>query len=175
MEMNLHEFRSLRILVDKDNRLAIFSMTKNPKKIEGDVWSPVWVATEDPIELQPPFTAEELADALERSIRAWGTEEPIFEDRVTLTEHRYKIKGFKKASLGTKFVGLGWRPRVGKYVSVMLPMKTKRCHMGIEHRSLPDDATWMDFAHTLIELLNIDLTQLSSYKTYKRQLNISAE
>ena len=57
----------------------------------------------------------------------------------------------------------------------MLPMKTKRCYIGIKPQNLPDDATWTDFANTLLELLNMDLTQLSSYKTYKRQLNISSD
>ena len=175
MDMNLQELRTLQILVDKDDRLAIFSMTKNPKKIEGDVWSPVWLAAKNPIELQPPFTVDELADALERSMNAWGTGEPIFEDRISLTEYYYKIKGFKKASLGTKYVGLGWKPGLGKFISIMLPMKTKRCYIGIKLQNLPDDADWMDFANTLLESLSMDLTQLSSYKTYKRQLNISSD
>lgn len=96
MELNLQELRTLKILVDKDNRLAIFTMTKNPKKIEEDVWSPVWVAVKNPVELQPPYTVDEVADAIERSMNAWGTGEPIYEDRISLPEYYYKVKGFKR-------------------------------------------------------------------------------
>lgn len=169
------------ILVDTNNDLAIFSMTRNPEKIEGDPWSPIWLPSENPMELKTPYTTEELANALECTINAWEKGKVLQLGKSSLAEYYYKIKGFKKATLGTKYVSLGWcpgwGPGQGKYVVIELPMNRNKGHayIMIEKRNLPDDATWMDFANTLIELLNMDLTQLSSYKTYKRQLNISSD
>ena len=55
------ERKFVDILVDANNNLAIFSMAKNPDKIEGDVWSPIWLPAQNPIELRAPYTAEELS------------------------------------------------------------------------------------------------------------------
>ena len=171
------ERKFVDILVDANNNLAIFSMAKNPDKIEGDVWSPIWLPAQNPIELRAPYTAEELSVALARGINAWESGEVLPLGKSSLAEFYYQIKGFKKATLGTKYVNLGWcpgwGPGRGKYVWIELPMNRNKGHayMGIEFKNLPDDADWMDFANTLLGLLDMDLTKTKTYQVYKSKLN----
>ena len=96
-------------------------------------------------------------------------------ERQSSAEYYYGIKGFKKATFGKKYISVFRMPEVsamGNRVSISLPAKAGKYYLGITHISLAEDADWLDFARAVIELVEIDITQDSAYKVFKRKLNV---
>jgi len=123
-------------------------------------------------ELKYPYTTEELADEIEKGINAWNRLEPYTSKRGSIEEYYYKISGFKKATLGKKLIEVNLDRINGNRVSIMLPVKAGKYYLGMTHISLAEDADWLDFAKAVIELVEMDITKVSAYKTFKRKLNI---
>lgn len=174
--MELSEERFAYIYLDEQHNMAIFPFTKNPNYT---TWNhpdpftaePQYTFGKSPIELAYPYSAQTLAEALQRAIEQWNKEEAYTNTRVSIEEHYYKIKGFKKASLGKRLVVFGLNTPSGHEISLSLPAKSKY-YLTLANRSLPADATWMDFAHTILELVHTDVATLPAYKTFKSKLNV---
>lgn len=171
MDTDLNDYRSIEMLVDENNNIAVFPQSKNPD-YDGDDWTPMYLPSKTPYELKTPYTAEELAAIIEKGILAWERHDPYTDKKMSIEEYYYKIKGFKKATLGKKLVSLGWDDIGGKGVSLLLPWRTGRTYMGIENIKLPDDADWIDFAKAVLELINLDLPSHHRFKGYKSRLNL---
>lgn len=171
MYTNLNNYRAIRILIDGNKNIAVFSESKNPA-YDGDDWTPMYLPSKTPYELKAPYTIEELAAVIEKGILAWEQHEPYTDKKVTFEEDYYKIKGFKNATLGKKYIALGWDDIGGKKVFLGLPSKTGKNYMGIEDIKLDDDADWIDFAKAVIELINLDLPNHHRFKTFKKRLNL---
>lgn len=184
MEIAFNKGRNIDILVNGNKDLAIFSFVLNPDYTfdTNPKWStnPIeWPPKTLPVfysktafELKYPYTAEELSMMIEAGINAWNKLEPYTSQRASIEEYYYKINGFKKATIGKKMIRAGWDGFGKKEVSISLPAKAGKYYLGIENILLPDDANWMDFANAVIDLVEMDITQSSTYKTYKRKLNI---
>ncbi len=173
METNLYDFRSITLLVDESKNVVIFPTSNLTKEIDKDTGEPAFRTSYYPIELKYPYTLEELADKIEEGIGEW-CKHPAYTDfsgKNTFEEKYYGIKGFKNAVRGKRYIGVAWDDIGGKRVSLSLPWKRGYTYMGIKSIKLPPDADWMDFAKAVMELINIDVTTLSSFKTYKKNLN----
>ena len=184
MENTFFEGRKVQIFVDENKNLAIFSFVLNPDYVFDP--NPKW--STDPIEWPPkvlpifysktaielkyPYSVEELSEGIKAGISAWNKLEPHTSQRVSIEEYYYKIKGFKKATIGKKTIAAGWDSFGKKEVSIFLPVKVGKYYLGIETVSLPDNADWKDFANAVISLVEMDITQAGAYKTYKRKLNV---
>jgi hypothetical protein len=90
----------------------------------------------------------------------------------TIEEHYYQIKGFKAATLGKKMIDVGWSRLVGKNVRVNLATKRGKGYLCIAEKHFPDDASWEDFAQTVIEFATMDLTKTRTFRSLKSYLNV---
>ncbi len=177
MKVNFEDFRRIDMLVDCEKNIVIFPASKSKLPItlaDGTITEDLYLTAYYPIELKYPYTQEELAEKIEYGIKQWNVHE-CYDDSVekrTFEEKYYGVKGFKNAVKGKLYISLGWDDIQGKYVSLSMPWKSGYAYMGLDHVKLPDDADWMDFADAVIKYINMDLTTLKSYKTYKRDLNI---
>ncbi len=177
MKVNFEDFRRIDMLVDCEKNIVIFPTSKSKLPItlaDGTITEDLYLTAYYPIELKSPYTQEELAEKIEYGIKQWNVHE-CYDDSVekrTFEEKYYGVKGFKNAVKGKLYISLGWDDIQGKYVSLCVPWKSGYAYMGLDHVKLPDDADWMDFADAVIKYINMDLTTLKSYKTYKRDLNI---
>lgn len=171
MKNNLIEFRDINIYVDDENNIAIFSKSKNPE-FNNDIDSPMYLLSRTPFELLYPYSLEELAKCIKDGICAWDKQEPYIDSKKSIEEYYYNLKGFRSATYKKKLISLGWNDIEGKYVSLYLPFKTKRYYIEAKSTQLSDDADWIDFAKVVMDYINIDVTQLSIYRTYKSKLNL---
>lgn len=177
MEINLVEFRSINILVNQSKDIVIFPYAKSEKSVEladGTITDELYIPAYYPIELKYPYTRNELAEKIKCGIEHWD-KHPCYDDekeKQTYEEKYYGIKGFKNAVKGILYFSLGWDDIQGKYVSLSLPCKRGYAYLAITETELPDNATWIDFADAVIEFINMDLNELSSFKTFKNKLNL---
>ena len=163
--------RRITIYVDESQRLAIFSRIKNPH-FDGDPEkTPMYLPVKVPIELNPPYTVKQVGDAIEESMVFFGAGDPYI-GKSTIEEHYYQIKGFKSATLGKRMIDVGWNCLIGKFVRVNIATKRGKGYLCMEEKLLPDDATWDDFAKTVIEFATMDLTTTSTFRALKSYLNV---
>ncbi len=168
MKTDLEDVRRVRILVNQDENITVFPISKsNEMSEDGEHY--LYLPAMNPIEIQAPYTVEELALAIQQGIEDWNCYE-AYEGKTTFEEKYYGVKGFKKAIIGKKYMSLGWDDISGKTVSLMLPLKRGYGYMGIESIELPDDADYLDFAQAVIDLLNMDLSNHHRFKTYRSKL-----
>ena len=129
MMTEIEDFRTIYMLVDEDNNIAIFPYSKSDIPIErisekdGDFkYFPAYY----PIEIKAPYTVEELAIAIEKDMNEWNKHPYYYyiqHKNKTLEELYYNIKNFNKAMKGKSLIYLGWNSMWGKYVSINLPDK----------------------------------------------------
>ena len=125
-----------------------------------------------PIEIFAPYSKEELTEKIKEGINSWNLY-PVYETftgKNTFEEKCYKIKGFRNAVLGKRFIELGWDEISGKEVNISWPLKRGYGYYSIKVVKLSDDAEYLDFANTVIDLINLDLTKESTFKRYKKLL-----
>lgn len=171
MDVNFENFKWIEILTDEANNIVIFPVSKSIQKNDDEY---IYRVAYHPIELKDPFDAEELAKKIEIGFNEWNKYECYehFSGKNTFEEKYYNTKGFKEAIKGKKHLRLGWDDIQGKYVSLSLPCKRGYAYLGIKDVKLPSEASWIDYAKVVIELISMDLTQIRSYKIYKSKLNI---
>ena len=174
--MSFAEEKFAYIYLDEQHNMAIFPFTKNPNYSEEctDLLTsePEYTFSKKPIELMYPYPVELLAGALQNAIEQWGKQEAYTNKRVSIEEYYYKIRGFKKASLRKRLLIFGWDSSGEKNVSLSLPTKARMYYLTLANQQLPADATWMDFAHAILELVHTNVTTLDTYKTFKSKLNV---
>lgn len=172
MKVDFSESRDIEILVDENKNLIILPFGKYEKiftHADGTTTDNAYFPACYPIELKFPYTNTELAEKIELGIKEYGKHkcyEGVYEEKV------YGVKGFKKAMKGKSMIRLGWNFVEGKVVALYYPDKRGYSYTGIQRKILAKDADWMDFADTVLELINLDITTLDKYKTYKSQLNL---
>lgn len=177
MIVNFEDFRRINILVDQEKNIVIFPISKTSYPIvllDGSVEECGYVTAYYPIELTFPYHVEELAEKIKYGIEQWNCH-ACFDDaggKKTFEEKYYGIRGFKNAMKGKLNISLGWDDVLGKYVTLYVPVKRGYAYLEIHETRLPDDADWMDFAHAVMQYINMDLTQIRSFKTHRGQLNI---
>ena len=174
MERILKDSRGIKLLSDEKKNIVIFPMGKGiGETLNGEKIEAILVSYH-PIELKYPYSEDELAEKIKQGIEYW-CKFPAYDNfsgRNTFEEKYYGIKGFKNAVKGNRYFDIGWDEWFGVYVDLMLPCKSGYAYIGIEKRELPNDADWIDFAKAVIELINKDLTEFKTFKTYKSKLNI---
>lgn len=177
MKVNLEEFRSIIMLVDQEKNVVIFpvSATKYIREQEDGSMQCDYYPAFYPIELQFPYTVENLAERIKYGIEQWN-QHPCYEEKLnnnrTFEEKYYGIKGFKNAVKGKLYISLGWDDIQGKYVSFSMPLKRGYAYIGIDDTSLSENADWVDFANAVMKYINADITKFRSFKTFKSKLNI---
>ncbi len=174
METDLYEFRSVKLMVDEAKNIVIFPTSNITDIISEYTNEPAYLTAYYPIELKHPYTLEELAAKIEEGIGEWCKHPAYtnFSGKNTFEEKYYGIKGFKNAVRGKRHISVAWDDIGGKRVSLSLPWNRGYTYMGMKHIKLPPDADWMNFAKAVIELINVDVTTLRSFKTYKKDLNL---
>ncbi|WP_133051128.1 hypothetical protein, partial [Ruminiclostridium hungatei] len=153
MDTDLKNFRYVSLLVDKDKNIVIFPISKSNKLLDDGV-SYAYYEAYEPIELTYPYESKDLALKIGEGIEAWNEYTP-YESKKTFEEKYYGIKGFKNASLGKKYITLGWNDIESKYISLGLPLKKGYGYMGIESIKLKEDADYLDYANAVIDLINL--------------------
>lgn len=178
MRPDFEEFRKISMLVSPNKDLVIFpaSMSHFPFELaDGSIISTVCLPAYFPIELKYPYTASELADKIQYGIEQWGRH-PCFENhsgKNTLEEKYYGVKGFKNAVKGNLHITVTINCEVeGNSVYLSMPRKRGYAYLGLDKIYLPADAEWLDFAEATLKFINMDITQLRSYKILKSDLNI---
>lgn len=177
MRVNLMDSRLINILVNQRKDIVIFPRSKSEKAIEladGTLAEGLYMPAYYPIELKYPYDRNELAKKIEFGIEQWD-KHPCYDDEKenkTFEEKYYGVKGFKKAVKGILYFNLGWDEIQGKYVSLYLPCKRGYAYLAIKTEKLLIDATWLDFADAVINLANMDLNELDSFKHFKNSLNL---
>ncbi|WP_133051132.1 hypothetical protein, partial [Ruminiclostridium hungatei] len=141
------------MLADNSGNIVIFLVSKTDKLFE-DGENYIYYPAYYPIELNSPCTREELASKIQEGIEEWDIHTP-YESKKTFEEKYYGIKGFKNASLGKKYITLGWNDIEGKYISLGLPLKKGYGYMGIESIKLKEDGDYLDYANAVIDLINL--------------------
>lgn len=171
MENDLKEFRSITMIVDESNNIVIFPVSKSNELFE-DGENYAYHEAYHPIELLAPYNKEELAEKISEGINTWNLY-PAYENytgKNTFEEKYFGIKGFKNAVLGKRLIALGWDDISGKEVNISCPLKRGYGYYCIKIVKLNDDADYLDFADTVIDLISIDLTKESTFKRYKKLL-----
>lgn len=175
---NLMDGRYINILVNQGKDIVIFPRSKSQKPVEladGTLAEGVYLTAYYPIELKYPYDRNELAEKIEFGIEQWD-KHPCYDDdkeKRTFEEKYYGVNGFKKAVKGTLYFDLGWDEIQGKYVALSLPCKRGYAYLVIKREKLSSDATWVDFADTVINFINMDLNEIDSFKRFKKSLNIA--
>ena len=177
MKVNLEDFRSIKMLIDQEKNIAIFPVSKTKEPVKDpivDEYNYMYYPAFFPIELKYPYSNVELAEKIKYGIEQWNIHEcyPEHSGKNTYEEKYYGVKGFKKAIQGKLLIWLGWDDIGGKRVSLSAPAKRGYAYYGLTDTRLPDDADWIDFANVVIDYINMDLKQLSSFKTYRSYLNM---
>ena len=177
MKVDLKDFRSVEILVNSEKDIVIFPISKTDHPIEladGSIEEFGYMTAYYPIELKNPYTIDALAQKIEFGIEQWDKHKCYenFSGKNTFEEKYYGIKGFKNAVKGNLYITLGWDDIQGKYVSLSVPLKRGYAYIVLDDKRLPDDADWIDFANVVMEYINMDIKELSSFKTYKSKLNL---
>ena len=167
MKKKFEDFKQTEIYVDEKNNLAIFSMSEFDG-FEGVKFLP----SIQRYELKTPYSPEEVAKKIESAMNDWCKYDVYTGNIKKFEESYYGIRGFKNATKGKKLIQVGWNDIEGKYASLLLPCKTGNAYLGIEDIELSDDAGWIDFALAVLELINLDLNQVHSYKVFKSKLNV---
>ncbi len=171
MKNNLSEFRSINIYVDETKNMAVFPKSKNPSyNTENN--SPMYILSKTFFELAFPYSRESVAELVKTGIISWDKYDPYTDSKKTIEEYYYNIKSFKSATHKKKLISLGWDDIEGKYVSLYIPMKKGKYYIEISSIKLHDEANWIEFADAVIELINMDMNKLNSFKIYKSKLNI---
>ena len=137
----------------------------------GELYSPAM----HPIELKRPYSVCDLAEKIREGIECWDMYECYsteYGEDVVFEEKYFGVKGLSRAVKGNRYFRVGWNTKEGKYVSFLLPEKRKLCYTGIDKTILADDANWNDFANVVMSYINSDFTLFSTYKTFKRYLNL---
>lgn len=171
MTTSIKEERDITILVDEQNDLAIFSRCLNPAFDGNYDKTPVDFPAKVPVELEHPYTVDQVAVAIKQGMDSYNTCEP-YTAKNTIEEHYYQIKGFKAATLGKRMIDVGWNCLMGKFVRVNIATKRGKGYLCIAKKQLPDDATWEEFAQTVIEFVAMDLTKTRTFKSLKSYLNV---
>ena len=164
------DFKSVEILVDKNNNLAIFPKGKvlNTQETSNVKFLPSVFQ----YEVSMPYSVKELAKKIEYAFNDWCVYDAFCDRKKTYEENYYEIKGFKNAMKGKKLISMGWNDIEGKYISLLLPCKTGYSYITIKEIKLSDNANSFDYAKSVVDLINADLNEFSAYKTYKNMLNI---
>ncbi len=174
---DLKEFKNIDLLIDPEKNVVIFPRSKSKfpfVSVDGSVKVSAYLTAYYPIELKYPYSTEQLAEKIKYGIEQWNHHEcykDIFKTG-TFEEKYYNKKGFKNAVKGVSYISLGWDDYQGKYVSFFLPLKRRYTYILLDNVKLPDDAGWTDFAEAVIRYINMDVTKLDSFKTYKSRLNL---
>ena len=177
MGNNFWDFRTVNIHVNNGKDIVIFPYSKCETAIEladGTLVNGMYIPAYYPIELKYPYTRNELAEKIKYGIEQWD-KYPCYDDKKekqTYEEKYYGINGFKNAVKGNRYFNLGWDELQGKFVTLSLPCKKGYAYLGITERKLSDDADWFDFADIVIELIDMDLSELGTFKTFKSKLNL---
>ena len=175
MKISLKDERSIVLFSDEQKNIVIFPKGEGfgGENLKGEKTYGTFPSLY-PIELKYPYSEDELAEKIKQGIEEWCKHpaREYKENGKTYEEAYYGIKGFKNAVKGKRYFSIGWDEWLGVHVSFMLPCKSGYAYLGMERRKLPDDADWIDFARAVIELINKDLTELKTFKTYKSKLNI---
>lgn len=157
MKVNFEEYKRVEILIDEKENIAIFSRGQLDNIKPDDDFRGFMVNV--PVELKTPYTANELANAIEYAMSE-EIKEPYFlyDQRINKTyeEVYYGIKGFNKVMKGKKKIEIGWNDRWGKYASLDLPDKRGYSYTGVKLLCLDDNADWIDFAESVITLVKYD-------------------
>lgn len=157
MKVNFDEYKRIEILIDENENIAIFSRGSLDNVNTVDDFKGFMINV--PVELKTPYTAKELADAIEYAMNGENKEPYFLYDpgiNKTYEEVYYGIKGFNKAMKGKRLIDIGWNDRWGKYASLMLPDKRGYGYTGVKLMYLDDDADWIDFAESVITLIKYD-------------------
>ena len=182
MEIDLAQVKTIDIFVDENKNLAFFSFVINTEfsfqTAQKDDLStssasmPPVFHSKVAYKLKYPYTSQELAALIEQSMNAWNKLEPYTSKRVSIEEYYYKTRGFKKATLGKRLITLEWNTLGEKTISIMLPVKAGKYYLGMESKKLPNNSDWIDASNTVIDFIEMDITQTSPYKTFRRKLNV---
>jgi len=178
MEINLAERRCIDILVDQDKNIVLFPYGKSTEPID---YPPgvdkenapkfFFSAAEYPIELNFPFSEQLLADNIEFAFEEWGKHKCYPESKKFEVEY-YGIKGFKNAMKGKRYITVSYDVYSGIRVRLYLPRKAGYSYYELANTKLPEDANWIDFAKAVLHYINIDVSTLDTFRTFKRELNI---
>ncbi len=164
----MDDFKSIEILVNENKELVIFSKTKSN---END--NPVkYVVSNHKYELKNSYNVVELSQKIECAFDDWCKYDAYSNKKVTYEENYYQVNGFKNAMKGKMLIDMGWNDIEGKYISLLLPCKRGYTYLGVKELKLSDNATWIDFANGVIELLNLDLSKEPAFKTFKSKFNL---
>ena len=125
----------------------------------------------------PNYTVEDVAATLEAAANAWGKFPPYKEMDLDPIQLHTRIKNFKKASFGWRYIIVARYETIGKasgkFVAMCMPCKTPRAWMGISKRILDENADWIDYSEAVYEFATTDVTSYDSFKTFKRYLNLT--
>ena len=177
MKVNLNDNRYIEILVDEQQNIVIFPISKSEvteKNSDGTVGEYEYHCAYFPIELKWQYTKEQLAEKIEFGLGEWNKHKCYerFDGKNTLEEKYFGIKGFQNAVRGKKQLYLGWNNIEGKFVSLSLPVKRGYAYYGIKNILLNEKADWIDYAETVLKLLDLDLSKECAFRSFKKQLNI---
>jgi len=177
MKVDFEDFRSIEILIDPQKNIVIFPRSKTDFPFEladGTIVDFTYLPAYYPIEVNYPYDAVQLAEKIKYGIEQWNQHSAYSYEhhkKVTSEEKYYGVKGFKNATKGVRHIDLGWDNIQGKYVTLSLPLKRGYAYIRIDSVKLSDDADWLDFANQVLEYVEIDVTQLKRFKTFKRSIN----
>lgn len=176
--MEIYNPGRIELLVDVNKNIVIFPYNYSDFPVEladGTLVDSECLPCDYPIELKYPYTVSELADKIKEGFEECGKHEcyPHLDGKKTLEEKYYGIKGFKNAVKGVLHMDLGCTEILGNFVWLSMPVKRGYAYLGLHTTDLPSNAGWGDFANAVVDYINMDLSKLSSFKTFKKQLNLN--
>ena len=182
MEVRVYESRSIDILVDQDKNIVLFPYAQSNELMDFPPEYPIRLELKDgpryfyktakyPIELKFPYTVELLAEKIEFAFNEWGKHKCYAKSKKFECEY-YGIKSFKEAMRGKRYISVSYDDYQGKMVTLFFPRKANYSYYGSAISKLPEDADWIDFAKAVLNYINIDITTLDTFRTFRRELNI---
>ena len=166
--------REIELFVDDQKNIVIFPKSKSDGSVKEMVKDGYYVAYY-PIELKYPYTANELAEKIKCGFDEWDKHECYgnFSGKNTFEEKYYGIKGFKNAIKGKKRIDIWQNDKyMGNILYFNLPLKRGYGYEAIKPVKFPIDVEYIDYANTVIDLINLDMETIRYFRSIKSKLNI---
>ena len=170
----MQESKIIQLFSDNTGNIVIFPFSTFTNAPLADGLEEGWPYTAYyPIELKANYDMENLSQKIREGFDCWCKYPHYnnFTGKNTYEEKYFGIKGLKKAVLGKKLIRVTFDVEDGYRISLSLPTKGRGYeYLRIESTHLAKNASIIEVAQSVSELINLDLNSNETYRVLRKNL-----